>query len=179
MCVDFKDLNWACPKDSYALSKIDQLVDVTTGHEMLSFMDVYSGYNQVRMVPEDEENTSFTTNDGTYCYRAMSFGLRNAGATCQRVMNTLFKYQIGKTMKVYVDNILVKSKLASTHVADLTECFVVLQKNGMSLNPAKCAFGVRGGKFLVFVVIKRGIDANPKKIQALIDMKSLTTVKDI
>ena len=93
--MDFKDLNKACLKDSFSLPKIDQLVDATTGHEMLSFMDAYSGYNQVRMAPEDEENTSFVTNEGTYCYKAMPFGLKNAGATYQRVMSALFKDQIG------------------------------------------------------------------------------------
>ena len=69
MCVDFKDLNKACPKDKFPLSKIDQLVDTTAGHEMLSFMDAYFGYNQVRMAPEDKEKTSFITNEWTYCYK--------------------------------------------------------------------------------------------------------------
>ena len=164
MCVDFKELNKACPKDSYPLPKIDQLVDVTTGHEMLSFMDAYCGYNQVKMGPEDEENTSFITDDGTYCYMAMPFGLRNARATYQRVLNTLFKYQIRKSIEVYVDNMLVKIKQASTHVADLLECFLILRKNGMSLNYAKFAFGVKGDKFLGFVVTQRGIKTIPKKI---------------
>ena len=112
-------------------------MDATTGHEMLSFMDAYSGYNQVRMAPEDEEKTSFITNEGTYYYKAMPFGLRNAGATYQRVMNALFKEQIGKNMEVYVDDMLVKSLKASNHVADLNEAFAVLRQNGMSLNPAK------------------------------------------
>ena len=74
MCVDFKDLNKACPKDNFSLPKIDQLVDATMGHEMLSFMDAYSGYNQVRIAPKNEEKTSFITNKGTYYYRAMPFG---------------------------------------------------------------------------------------------------------
>lgn len=82
-------------------------------------------------------------------------------------------------MKGYVDDILVKSNQALMHIADLTKCFVVLQKNDMSLNPAKCAFGVKGGKFLGFVITQRYIEANPKKIQALLDMKSPTTIKDV
>src|ERR1700733_4265235 len=144
---------------------------------MLSFMDAYSGYNQVSMAPEDEEKTSFITNEGTYCYKAMPFGLRNAGATYQRVMNALFKKKIGKIMEVYVDDMLVKSLHSSSHITDLSEAFAILRANGMSLNPTKCAFGVKGGKFLGFMVTKRGIEANPEKIQALIDMRSPTKPK--
>ncbi|KAL5555088.1 hypothetical protein UlMin_037324 [Ulmus minor] len=83
VCVDFTDLNRACPKDSFPLPRIDQLVDATAGHELLSFMDAYSGYNQIRMHEEDQEHTTFLTNQGLYCYKVMSFGLKNAGATYQ------------------------------------------------------------------------------------------------
>ncbi|KAL5570533.1 hypothetical protein UlMin_027108 [Ulmus minor] len=83
VCVDFTDLNCACPKDSFPLPKIDQLVDATAGHELLSFMDAYSGYNQIQMHEEDQEHTAFLTNQGLYCYKVMPFGLKNAGATYQ------------------------------------------------------------------------------------------------
>ena len=83
MCIDFKKLNKACPKDSYPLPRIDQLVDATSGHELLTFMDAFSGYNQIRMALEDEEKTAFITNRGLYYYRVMPFGLKNAGATYQ------------------------------------------------------------------------------------------------
>ena len=79
VCTDFTDLNKACPKDSFPLPRIDQLVDATAGHELLSFMDTYSGYNQIRMDPKDEEKTSVITNQGLYCYNIMPFGLKNAG----------------------------------------------------------------------------------------------------
>ena len=79
MCIDFKKLNKACLKDSYPFPRIDQLVDATSGHELLTFMDAFSGYNQIRMVPEDEEKIAFITNRGLYCYRIMPFGLKNAG----------------------------------------------------------------------------------------------------
>ena len=81
MCVDFTDLNRACPKDSYPLPRIDTLVDSTTRHELLSFMDTFSGYNQIKMKEEDQEKTSFVTNQGLFCYKVMPFGLKNAGAT--------------------------------------------------------------------------------------------------
>ena len=115
-------------------------------------MDVYPGYNQVIMAPEDEEKISFITNERTYYYKAMPFGLRNAGPTYQRVMNNLFKEQIGNTMEVYVDDMLVKSLKASHHVANLNEAFSKLRQKGMSLNPAKYAFGVKREFFLSFMV---------------------------
>ena len=83
MCVDFTDLNKACPKDSYPLPRIDKLIDETSGYELLSFMDAFSGYHQIMMYPPDEEKTAFITDKGTYCYRVMPFGLKNAGATYQ------------------------------------------------------------------------------------------------
>ena len=126
MCIDFKKLNKACPKDSYPLPRIDQLVDATSGHELLTFMDAFSGYNQIRMASEDEEKTAFITNRGLYCYRIMPFGLKNAGATYQRLVNKIFKEQIGRNMEVYVDDMLVKSKSSRNHVADLEEIFDAL-----------------------------------------------------
>ena len=81
ICVDFTDLNRACPKDSFPLPRIDQLVDSTTGHKLLTFMDALSGYNQIMMAEEDQEKTSFITSQGLYCYKVMPFGLKNAGAT--------------------------------------------------------------------------------------------------
>ena len=109
MCVDFTDLNKACPKDSYPLPRIDQLVDSTAGHKLLSFMDAFSGYNQIRMDEADQEKTSFITSQGLFCYKVMSFGLKNAGTTYQRLVNHMFRPQIGRNVEVYVDDMLVKS----------------------------------------------------------------------
>jgi hypothetical protein len=90
MCVDFTDLNKAFPKDSFLLPRIDLLVDSTSGHELLTFMDAFSGYNQIHMNEIDQEKTSFITDRGLYCYKMMSFGLKNAGATYQRLVNKMF-----------------------------------------------------------------------------------------
>ena len=109
MCVDFTDLNRACPKDSYPLPQIDTLVDSTTRHELLSFMDAFSGYNQIKMNEEDQERISFVTSQGLFCYKVMPFGLKNTGATYQRLMNKMFTDQIGRNVQVYVDDMLVKS----------------------------------------------------------------------
>ena len=164
MCVDFTDLNKACLKDSYPLPRIDQLVDSTTGHKLLSFMDAFSGYNQIRMDGVDQEKTSFVISQGLFCYEVMPFGLKNAGATYQRLVNHMFRPQIERNVEVYVDDILVKSLNEEEHLDDLQEIFDTLRRFSMKLNPNKCVFRVSSEKFLRFMVSHRGIEANPKKI---------------
>ena len=177
LCIDFTDINKACPKDSFPLPRIDLIVDATAGHELLSFMDAFSGYNQISMDPNDQEKTSFVTAQGTYCHRVMPFGLKNAGATYQRLVNRIFQKQIGATMEVYIDDMLVKSITADLHIAYLSKAFQILRNYNM--NPAKCAFGVSAGKFLGFIVNHRGIEANPEKIKALLDMPSPSGIKEV
>ena len=92
MCVDFMDLNKACPKDSYSLPWIDTLVDSTARHQLLSFMDAFLGYNQIKMEEADQEKTSFVTSQGLFCYKVMPFRLKNVGATYQRLMNKMFTH---------------------------------------------------------------------------------------
>ena len=108
MCVDFTNLNKACPKDSYPLPRVDVLVDSTARHQLLSFMDTFSSYNQIQMHEDDQEKTSFVTSQGLFCYRVMPFGLKKAGATYQRLMNRMFALQIRRNIQVYVDDMLVK-----------------------------------------------------------------------
>ena len=179
ICVDFTDLNRACPKDSFPLPRIDQLVDSTTGHKLLTFMDALSGYNQIMMAEEDQEKTSFITSQGLYCYKVMPFGLKNAWATYQRLINKMFSKQIGRNMEVYVDDMLIKSKEELAHLDDLKETFTTLKQYQMKLNPAKCVFGVASGKFLCFMVSQRGIEANLEKVQEIINMTSPKTVKEV
>uniref|UniRef100_A0A2N9GAI6 Uncharacterized protein n=1 Tax=Fagus sylvatica TaxID=28930 RepID=A0A2N9GAI6_FAGSY len=156
MCVDFTDLNKACPKDSYPLPRIDQLVDSTAGHKLLSFMDAFSGYNQIQMT------------EG----RPRKDGLHHKG-----LVNKMFHDQIGRNVEVYVDDMLVKSKKDEDHLADLKETFQTLRRYNMKLNPAKCVFGVSSSKFLGFMVSQRGIEANPDKIKAILEMSPPKTVK--
>ena len=152
MCVDFTDLNKACPKDSYPLLRIDQLVDSTTSHKLLSFLDAFSGYNQIRMDEADQEKTSFVTNQGLFCYEVMPFELKNARATYQRLVNHMFRPQIGRNVEVYVDDMLVKSLDEGKHLDNLQETFNTLRRYNMKLNPSKCTFGVVSRKFLGFMV---------------------------
>ena len=152
MCVDFTDLNKACPKDSFPLPRMDQLVDSTAGYRLLTFMDAFSGYNQIKMAEEDQEKTTFITSQGLNCYKVMPFRLKNAKATYQRLVNKMFSKQIGRNMEVYVDNLLIKSKEEPAHLDDLKETFATLRQYQMKLNPSKCAFGVASKKFLGFMV---------------------------
>ena len=179
LCIDFTDINKACLKDSFPLPRIDLIVEATAGHELLSFMDAFSGYNQISMNPNDQEKTSFVTAQGTYCYRVMPFGLKNAGATYQRLVNRMFQKQIGATMEVYIDDMLVKSTKSDLHITHLSEAFQILRNYNMKLNPAKCAFGVSAEKFLGFIVNHKGIEGNPGKIKALLDMPSPSGIKEV
>jgi hypothetical protein len=179
MCVDFTDLNKACPKDNFPFPRIDALVDSTSEYELLSFMDVFSSYNQILMHLEDREKTVFIIDRGLYYYKVMPFGLKNAGATYQRLVNKMFQAQVRRNMEVCVDDMLVKSKESGSHCHDLHEVLETLKQYGMKLNPAKCAFGVSSGKFLGYMVSSRGIEANPEKIQAILEMQSPKTMKQL
>ena len=122
-CVDYRDLNKACPKDEFPLPNIDTLIDATAGHEMFSFMDGFSGYNQIRMAPEDAEKTAFRTPFGNFHYVVMPFGLKNAGATYQRAMTAIFHDMIHDFVEDYVDDLVVKSRRAPDHIIHLEKVF--------------------------------------------------------
>nr|CAN65076.1 hypothetical protein VITISV_028912 [Vitis vinifera] len=166
VCVDYTNLNNACPKDSFPLPRIDKIVDSTTGQGMLSFLDAFSGYHQIPMSPADEEKTTFITPHSLYCYKVMPFGLKNTDATYQRLMTKIFKPLVGRTVEVYIDDIVVKSKTREEHVLHLQEVFHLLRKYDMKLNSSKCAFGVSAGKFLGFMVSQRGIEVSPDQVKA-------------
>ena len=142
-------------------------------------MDAFSGYNQIKMDKEDQEKTSSITSQGLFCYKMMPFGLKNAGATYQRLVNHMFRPQIGQNVEVYVDDMLVKSLDEKRHLDDVQETFDTLRRYQMKLNPKKCAFGVSSGKFLGFIVSQRGIEVNPDKIQAILDMEPLKNIKEV
>jgi hypothetical protein len=165
MCIDFTDLNKACPKDEFPLPRIDSLVDAAASLELMSLLDCYSSYHQIWMKKEDEPKTSFITPSGTYCYLRMPEGLKNAGGSFSRNVLT------------YVDDIIVKSTKQENHIADLQETFANFRQAGLKLNPEKCVFGVKKGKFLGCLVWTKGIKANPNKIEAIVRMEPPSTKK--
>jgi len=179
MCVDFTDLNKACPKDSYPLPSINALVDSASGCKMLSFLDAFSGYNQIKMHPRDESKTTFMTETCSYCYKVMPFGLKNTGATYQRLMDKVLVQMLGRNVQAYVDDMVVTSQERGRHTSDLEELFATISKYCLKLNPEKCVFGVEAGKFLGFMLTERGIKANPDKCATIIAMRSLTSVKEV
>lgn len=179
MCIDYTSLNKACPKDLFALPRIEQLIDATAGCEALCFLDAYSGYHQIKMAPEDQEKTSFITSYGAFCYVSMPFGLKNAGATYQRCIQNCLHDQISRNVHAYVDDIVVKSKHKEDLIADLTETFANLRRYNMKLNPEKCVFGVPAGKLLGFIISERGIEANPENIRAIEALKKPTCLRDL
>ncbi|KAM2246585.1 hypothetical protein ACFXTI_007390 [Malus domestica] len=179
VCVDFRDLNDACPNDDFPLPIIEIMVDATTGYEAQSFMDDSSGYNQICMAFEDEELTAFRTPKGIYCYKVMPFGLKNAKATYQRAMQNIFNDMLHKNVECYVDDVVVKTKKRSDHLKDLRVVFERLRKYNLKMNALKCAFGVTSGKFLGFIVKHRGIEVDQSKIKAIQSMPELRNLHEL
>uniref|UniRef100_A0A2N9IFC4 Integrase catalytic domain-containing protein n=1 Tax=Fagus sylvatica TaxID=28930 RepID=A0A2N9IFC4_FAGSY len=146
---------------------------------MFSFMDGFSGYNQIRMSPRDAEKTAFRTPIGNFYYTVMPFGLKNAGATYQRTMTAMFHDMIHQEIEDYVDDIVVKSKKREDHVEVLRKVFERCRLYKLKMNPLKCAFGVSAGKFLGFLVHNRGIDVDPAKASAIATMRPPTSHKEL
>ena len=177
--VDFQDLNKANLKDDFPLPHIDMLVNNTAGHSMLSFMDGFFGYSKILMALEDMEKMSFIAEWGTYCYKVTSFGLKNARATYQRVAATLFHDMMHRDVEVYVDDIIVKSRDRSNHLAALERFFERIRQFRLRLNPKKCTFRVTFGKLLGYMVSERGIEVDPDKIRVILDMPALRTKREV
>ncbi|CAL8076670.1 unnamed protein product [Prunus armeniaca] len=131
------------------------------------------------MYDDDKAKTFFIIEKGTYCYKVMPFGLKNAGATYQRLVNKIFKEHIDKTMEVYVDDMLVKAPKLAYHLKNLAKAFSLLRQYRMKLNLSKCTFGVSSGRFLGYLVTQLGIEAHSRQIKAILEMKSPFIVKEI
>ena len=177
--MDFTDLNKACPKDPFPMPRSDQLVDATVGHPRMSFLDAFQGYHQIPLALDDQEKTAFVIPTGNYHYKVMHFGLKNAGSTYQRMMTRIFEPQLGKSIEVYVDDMVVKSKLVAEHVGDLRNIFEILRKYKLRLNASKCTFGVGSDKFWGYIVTHRGIEVNLDQIKAINSLQSPRNPKEV
>ncbi|KAF3336392.1 Retrovirus-related Pol polyprotein from [Carex littledalei] len=155
------------------------IVDHTSAYEVFSFMDGYAGYNQIKMDEADQKHTSFRTPIGVYCYKVMPFGLKNAGATYQRAMTKIFDDLIHKIVECYVDDLVVKAMTYEEHLKNLHIVFERLRQHALKLNPLKFAFMVSSGKFLGFVVRHRGIEIDPSKIKAIMELKPPQNLKQL
>ncbi|KAK2416228.1 hypothetical protein QL285_038643 [Trifolium repens] len=181
VCIDFRDLNNATPKDEYAMPVAEMLIDSAAGFEFLSMLDGYSGYNQIFIAEEDVSKTAFRCPGalGTYEWVVMPFGLKNAGATYQRAMNSMFHDFIDTFMQVYIDDIIIKSSSEDSHLVYLRQSFKRMREHGLKMNPLKCVFCVHAGDFLGFVVHKKGIEINQNKTKAILETKPPSTKKQL
>jgi hypothetical protein len=157
-----------CPKDDFLFTRINQVVDSTTGCDIMALLDCFSGYHQIWLHKEDEEKTNFITPFCTYCYVRMLEGLHNAGPTFCKMMKVTLKDQVGRNVLSYVDDIVVASKKRAPYIYDLTETFTNMRKAKLKLNPEKCVFRVTRGRVLGCLVSTKGIEASPDKIKAIL-----------
>jgi hypothetical protein len=144
ICIDFRNLNMATPKDEYPMPVADLLVDGASGYKVLSLMDGHSSYNQIFIAKNDVHKIAFRCpgSIGTFEWVVMPFSLKNTGATYQRVMNSIFHDMIGKYMEVYIDDVVIKSQDFDEHLRNLEHAFIRMRKYQLRMNPLKCAFGV-------------------------------------
>jgi hypothetical protein len=176
VCIDFRNLNRATPKDEYPMPIADTLINNASGNRIISFLDGNAGYNQIFMAEEDASKTAFICPGfiGLFEWVVMTFGLKNAGATYQRAMNLIFHELLRNIVEVYIDDIVVKSAEFSSHVADLRKAFYKMRRYGLKMNPRKCAFGVSASKFLGFVIHEHGIEIDPDRIKSIRNVGPLT-----
>ena len=181
VCVDFKDLNVSTPKDLYVMPIADMLVDSTANNKLLSFMDGFSSYNNILIVVKDIRKTSFRCpgSIGTFGWLVMPFGLKNAGATYQRAMNSIFHDMLGHHMEVYINDIVVKYKRTNEHVNHPYKSFERMRHHQLKLNPLKYAFEVRAGNFLGFLVHQIGIEVDQNKAKAIASAKAPQNMKEL
>jgi hypothetical protein len=179
MCVDFTDLNKVCKKDDFPLERVDKIVDDAANNEMLSLLDMFPGYHQIRVHREDEEKTSFITPFGTFCFVKMLEGLKNARRTFSRMIAIVLDPQLRRNILACEDDIVIKSVQRRDHISDLAETFAKLRAANLRLNLEKCVFGIHKGKVLGCLVSTKGIKANPDRINALIEMQDPVSVQDV
>ncbi|KAJ9504763.1 hypothetical protein QJQ45_023552, partial [Haematococcus lacustris] len=167
MCLDYRQLNKITIRDQYPLPRIDDLFDKLSGCTVFSSLDLQAGYNQIRITPEDVPKTAFRTPDGHYQFKVLSFGLCNAPATFQRVMNDAFAPVLNQCALVYLDDILVMSKSVDEHLKHLRKVFDLLRLNKLYAKQSKCEFMRSTLKFLGHVIFAGAIAVDPEKIKSI------------
>jgi ribonuclease HI len=167
LCVDFRNLNRSSKKDNYPLPNMEHILQKVTGASRISMIDGFSGYNQISVMPEDREKTTFTTPWGTFMYAKMPFGLMNAGATFQRAMDIAFIGEKDQFVVIYLDDITVFSRTDKEHCCHLRKVFMKCRRYGLSLNPKKSLFSMKEGKLLGHIVSAEGVRIDPSRVEAI------------
>nr|GEW53554.1 retrotransposon protein, putative, Ty3-gypsy subclass [Tanacetum cinerariifolium] len=176
LCVDFTNINKACPKEHHPLPVAEQKVEDPQRHRLKCFLDAYKGYHQITVAERDEEKLAFYIREWVFCYKRLRFGLKNAGATYQKLIDKVFNNQLGRNIEVNANDIVIKSDSEEEMLADIKETLKRLRVIHLSLNPKKCSFGVEEGIFLGHLITKQGFKANPLKVKAISDLQPPKTV---
>jgi hypothetical protein len=178
VCMDFRDLNKACPTDNFPTPFIDQIVDQCAASEVFSFMDNFPRYNQIQIKPEDQHKMTFIFPRGTFAYRKMNFGLKNAGATFQHAMSFAF-HNLKNIVEAYLDDLASRSRKRSDHPAHLQLIFEKCRYYQIHLNPNKCSYCVTSGCLLGFIVSTKGIMVDPLKVEAIVQFPPPCTIPQL
>ncbi|GJW37098.1 reverse transcriptase domain-containing protein [Tanacetum coccineum] len=179
MCMDFTEINKACPKDCYPLPEFDWKMKSLSGFRLKCFLDAYKGYHQIQIAEGDKEKIAFFTGNGIFCYRKMPFGLENARATYQSLVRKVFNDKIRRNLEAYVNDMVIKSTSKEDMLMDIQETFDILRSINMKLNLKKCSFGVEESAFLGHPITKQGIKDNPLKLNEITNLKPPRTLKEI
>jgi hypothetical protein len=181
VCIDFCNLNRATHKDEYPMPIAHMLINNASRNKIISFLHCNAGYNQIFMVEQDASKTTFICPGfiDLFEWVDMTFGLKNSGATYQRVMNLIFHEMLGKTVEIYIDNIVVKFVEFGSHIADLRKAFDKMCQYGLKMNPRKCSFGVLAGKSLGFIIHEHGIEIDPDRIKSIRNVGALTCMLEM
>jgi hypothetical protein len=181
ICMDFRNINGATPKDEYPMLVADLLIDNVSGNKVISFLDGNAGYNQIVMAKGDIRKTTFRCPGfvGLFERVVMTFGLKNAGATYQRAKNLIIYDLLGVLMEVYINNVVVKLLRIEDHITGLKLSLERMKKYRLQMNQQKCSFGVMSGKFLGFVVHEHDIQIDPKKIESISKIGEPVCKKDV
>jgi hypothetical protein len=179
LCVDFRNLNKCSKKDNYPFPKMEHILQRVSGASVMSFIDGFSGYNQISVHPDDREKTAFTTPWGTFMYAKIPFGIMNVGATFQRAMDIAFVGEKDKFVLIYLDDLTVFSHSHKEHLQHLRKTFLKCRRYGISLNPKKSQFALKEGKLLGHIVTAEGVKIDPARVEAIQKISIPRSKKDI
>jgi hypothetical protein len=169
VCIDYRDINKACPKDNFPTPFVDQIIDDCAGSEIFSLMDGFFGYNQINIVPTNQHKTSFICPWGTFTYRKLPFTLKNVGATFQCAMSYTF-HDINHIMQPYLDDLPTHSMRLVDHPIHLHAIFLRCRFYDIHLNPHRCFLCIESNQLLGFIVSRQGIKVDPLKVKAILNL---------